>query len=361
MVSQRGRGLWAVAFVAGIIALIVSGNGLVFGQEFSATMSGVVHDANGGLVPGVSVTAKHTESGLTRTVIANENGSYRMPALPVGAYEVTAELSGFKQQVRRGINLVVTQEALVNFTLEVGDLKENVTVTEDAPLVNTTLSSTAGLVTREQIKDLPLHGRSFLELMTLNAGVISNRSNTSDNALPSFSIAGKRPDSNRFTMNGMDYVGNNAGGTYTAPQGISGFLLGVDAVREFNVLGHTYGAEYGKRAGAQVTIVTTSGTNQFHGSVFEYLRNNALDTRNFFDVAKAPDPTPVPPFQRNQFGGAVGGPIRKDKMFFFGNYEGFRERLAVSQYGYVPSKQVRQGLWPNASTGQYAQAPNLEP
>src|SRR2546422_6888726 len=345
--------------LAGILAVIALTSGLVFGQEFSATMSGVVHDAGGGVVPGVSVTAKHTDSGLTRTVITNETGSYRMPALPVGEYEVTAGLSGFKQQVRRGINLVVTQEAVVNFTLEVGDLKENVTVTEDAPLVNTTLSSTSGLVTRDQIKDLPLNGRSFLELMTLNAGVITNRSNTTDNNVPSFSIAGKRPDSNRFTMNGMDYVGNNAGGTYTAPQGISGYLLGVDAVREFNVLGHTYGAEYGKRAGAQVTIVTTSGTNQFHGSVFEYLRNNALDTRNFFDVANAPDPTPVPPFQRNQFGGAVGGPIRKDKMFFFGNYEGFRERLAVSQFGYVPSRQVRQGLWP--TNGQYMPAPNLEP
>src|SRR5438876_5943527 len=352
---KRSHG--SLATLATLLITLLSG--LLFGQEFSATMSGVVHDAAGGVVPGVSVTAKHIESGLTRTVITNETGSYRMPALPVGAYEVTAELSGFKQQVRRGVILAVTQEAVVNFTLEVGDLKEQITVTEDAPLLNTTLSSTSGLVTREQIKDLPLNGRSFLELMTLNSGVITNRSNTTDNNVPSFSIAGKRPDSNRFTMNGMDYVGNNAGGTYTAPQGISGFLLGVDAVREFNVLGHTYGAEYGKRAGAQVTIVTTSGTNQWHGSGFEFLRNNALDTRNFFDVANAPNPTPVPQFQRNQFGDALGGPIRKDKMFFFGNYEGFRERLAVSQYGYVPSRQVWQGLWP--TSGQYMPAPNLEP
>ncbi len=361
MVNRSGKSLTRSAtLLIGVLGWLALESRLVFGQEFSATMSGAVHDAGGGLVPGVSVTAKHTESGLTRTVITNEIGSYRMPALPVGAYEVTAELSGFKQQLRRGVILAVTQEAVVNFTLEVGDLKDNVTVTEDAPLLNTTLSPTSGLVTREQIKDLPLNGRSFLELMTLNAGVIANRSNTNDNSVPSFSIAGKRPDSNRFTMNGMDYVGNNAGGTYTAPQGISGFLLGVDAVREFNVLGHTYGAEYGKRAGAQVTIVTTSGTNQWRGSVFEYLRNNVLDTRNFFDVANAPNPTKVPPFQRNQFGGAVGGPIRRDKMFFFGNYEGFRERLAVSQFGYVPSREVRQGLWPNAA-GQYVQAPNLEP
>ena len=360
------------AFVAGITALIVSGNGLVFGQEFSATMSGVVHDANGGLVPGVSVTAKHTESGLTRTVVTNETGSYRMPALPVGEYEVTAELSGFKQQVRRGITLVVAQEAVVNLTLDIGDLKEQITVTEEAPIVNTTMSSTSGLVTGEQIKNLPLNGRSFLELMRLNSDVISNRANTADSSQPSFSIAGKRPDSNRFTINGMDYVGNNGGGVYTSPQGISGTLLGVDAVREFNVLGHTYGAEYGKRAGAQVTIVTTSGTNQWRGAVFEYLRNSALDTRNFFDVANAPDPTPVPQFQRNQFGGSLGGPIRRDKMFVFGNYEGFRERLGVSQFGYVPSTQVRQGFIPCyiaypdtpaacPDRGAYVSAPSLQP
>src|SRR6266516_6177051 len=213
MFNWRERGLTKLATtLIGIFGVIVLAGGLVFGQNFSAAISGVVRDATGAVLPGVSVTAKHTETGLTRTVITNETGDYRMPALPVGAYEVTAELSGFKQQVRRGINLVVAQEAVVNLTLDVGDIKDNVTVTEDAPLVNTTLSSTSGLVTKDQIKDLPLNGRSFLELMTLNAGVITNRSNTSDNNVPSFSIAGKRPDSNRFTMNGMDYVGNNAGG-----------------------------------------------------------------------------------------------------------------------------------------------------
>src|SRR5881296_269106 len=354
MVKRSEESLVKLAtLLIGILGVTALASSLAWGQGFSAEISGVVHDASGAVVPGVSVTAKHIESGLTRTVNTSETGNYSIPSLPVGAYELTAELVGFKQQLRRGITLAVGQEAVVNLTMEVGEIKDNVTVTEDAPLVNTTLSSTSGLVSKEQIKDLPLNGRSFLELMTLNAGVITNRSNTTDNNVPSFSIAGKRPDSNRFTMNGMDYVGNNAGGTYTAPQGISGFLLGVDAVREFNVLGHTYGAEYGKRAGAQVTIVTTSGTNQWHGSGFEFLRNSALDTRNFFDDVKGP-------FQRNQFGGAVGGPIRRDKMFFFGNYEGFRERLGVSQFGYVPSLQARQGLLPNAS-GQYAPVPNLEP
>src|SRR5437879_1319048 len=158
MFNWRQRGFTKLATtLIGIFGVIALASGLVFGQNFSAAISGVVRDATGAVLPGVSVTAKHTETGLTRTVITNETGDYRMPALPVGAYEVTAELSGFKQQVRRGVILAVTQEAVVNFTLEVGDLKEQITVTEDAPLLHTTLSSTSGLVTRQQIKDLPLN------------------------------------------------------------------------------------------------------------------------------------------------------------------------------------------------------------
>ena len=192
MVNRKGRSLTRLAtLLVGILGVIALTSSLARGQNFSAAISGVVRDATGAVVPGVSITAKHTESGLTRTVNSNETGNYSMPSLPVGAYEVTAELAGFKQQVRRGIVLAVAQEVVVNLTLDVGDLKDQVTVTEEAPLVNTTLSSTSGLVTGEQIKDLPLNGRSFLELMTLNSGVISNRSNTADSSQPSFSIAGK--------------------------------------------------------------------------------------------------------------------------------------------------------------------------
>src|SRR5881296_4492632 len=367
MVSKRGRGLWAVAFVAGIIPLIVSGNGLVFGQEFSATMSGVVHDANGGLVPGVSVTAKHTDTGLTRSVITNETGDYRMPSLPVGAYEVTAELSGFKQQVRRGITLVVAQEAVVNLTLDVGDLKDQITVTEETAIVNTTLSSVSELVSQEQIKDLPLNGRSYNDLLLLNTNVNDNRSNTGARAV-SYSISGKRLEANRWTINGMDYIGTNSQGTANAPVGISDQLLGVEAVREYNVLSHTYGAEYGKRSGGQITVVTTSGTNLWHGSAFEYLRNNKFDSRPFFASSEG-----APPFKRNQFGGSLGGPLRRDKMFIFGTYEAFRERRNDETTAIVPSAQARQGLIPchianptNTAAacpnpGAYITAPNLVP
>src|SRR5215813_8174935 len=336
IMARTGRDFCALVTLVGIIGLAGWGGASAFGQNFSAAISGVVRDTSGAVIPGVTVTAKNTESGLTRTVTTNENGNYRMPSLPVGAYEVMAEIPGFKPLVRSGIELAVAQEIVLNLTLEVGTTAEQVTVTGEAPLVNATLASTAGLITGEQLKDLPLNGRSFHELMTLNAHTTDNRSNSGG---ASFSVAGKRTENNRWTVNGVDYVGDNATGQFIAPTGISGQLLGVEAIREFNVLGHTYGAEYGKRSGGQVTAVTTSGTNQLHGSVFEYLRNSALDARNFFDEE-------VAPFKRNQFGASLGGPIVRDKMFMFGNYEGFRERLGESHNNFVPGLQARQGLLP---------------
>jgi len=311
------------------------------------------------VVPGVTITVKHIESGLTRAAVSGETGGYNIQLLPVGPYELATDLPGFKPQVRRGISLAVGQEAVVNLTLEVGGGAENVTVTEEAPLINTTLSSTSGLITEGQIKDMPLNGRSFEQLLTLNTGTVNNNIHSGGS---SFSVGGKRTETNRFTMNGVDYVGDNATGQYIAPQGASQQLLGVDAVREYNVLGYTYGAEYGKRAGGQITVVTTSGTNQWHGAAFEYLRNSALDARNFFDRndRNGDGKADAAPFKRNQFGGSLGGPIIKDKMFVFGNYEGFRERLAVTSVAIVPSLQARQGKLPDSSSGQYVEVTNLQ-
>jgi len=321
---------------------------LVFAQTSTATILGVVKDTSGALVPGVSITVKHTESGLTRTVVSGERGGYNVPLLPVGAYEITTTMPGFKQAVRSGINLVVGQEAVVDLTLEVGAVGEQVTVTEEAPLVNTTTSSTSGVITEQQVKELPLNGRSFDQLITLNVGVSNATSNTLDSGnWNMFSVAGKRPETNRFIINGIDWVGGNANGQYITPEGASRQMLGVEAIREFNVLTATYSAEYGKRAGGQINIVTTSGTNQLHGSAFEYLRNSALDARNFFDQTIG-----APPFKRNQFGGALGGPLKKDKMFAFGTYEGFQERLSRSSASIVPGAFARQGLaWPGNSLG----------
>ncbi len=328
-------------FIAGIIAFIALGTGLLFAQGSTASMTGSVKDASGAVLPGTAVTVKHLDTGLTRATEADASGNFTIPSLPVGDYEITAEKTGFRREVRRGIDLAVAQQAVVNLTLQVGSIDQQVTVTAEAPLVNTTLNATSGLITESQIKDLPLNGRSFDQLLTLNTGTVDNRSNINNGAWTSFSVAGKRPETNRFLMNGVDYIGSNSTGQFITPSGSSGQLLGVDAVREYNVLQHTYGAEYGKRAGAQVTVVSSSGTNQLHGTLFEYLRNSKLDARNFFDATDG-----APPFKRNQFGGALGGPIKKDKMFLFGNYEGFRERLAVSSVAIVPDAEARRGLMP---------------
>jgi len=301
-------------FVTAIFALIALGTGLSVAQTVTSTILGNVKDTSGALAPGVTITVKHTESGLTRTVVSGERGAYSVPLLPVGAYEVTTTMPGFKQVVRSGINLVVGQEAVVDLTLEVGANTEQVTVTEEAPLVNTTTSSTSGVITEQQVKELPLNGRSFDQLITLNVGVSNASSTTIDNgAWNMFSVAGKRPESNRFIINGIDWTGGNATGLFTTPEGASRQLLGVEAIREFNVLTDTYGAEYGKKAGGQINIVTTSGTNQLHGSAFEYLRNNVLDARNFFDQTIG-----APPFKRNQFGGSLGGPLKKDRCLCSG-------------------------------------------
>src|SRR5438094_342240 len=206
MVRRMGVRLPVFASVVTAIVLFIAlGTCLVFGQTSTATILGVVKDASGAMIPGVSITIKHTESGLTRTAISGERGGYNVPLLPVGAYEVSTIMPGFKQQVRKGINLVVGQEAVVDLTLEVGANAETVTVSEEAPLVNTTTSSTSGVITEQQVKELPLNGRSFDNLITLNVGVSNATSNTLDGgAWNMFSLAGKRPEPNRYIINGID-------------------------------------------------------------------------------------------------------------------------------------------------------------
>jgi len=336
------------AFVVTFIGLVVWGSCAALAQGFTATVTGTVTDSSGAVLPGTMVTLRHLETGLTRAAETDAGGNYTIASLPVGEYELTAEKTGFQREVRRGITLVVAQEAQVNVSLQVGSIVQQVTVTEAAPLVNTTTTSTSGVISEHQIKELPLNGRSFDQLLTLNVGTVDNRSNINNAAWTSFSVAGKRPETNRFILNGVDYIGANSTGQFITPSGSSGQLLGVDAVREYNVIQHTYGAEYGKRAGAQVVVVSSSGTNRLHGAVFEYLRNGALDARNYFETAKGP-------FKRNQFGGELGGPLKKDKAFLFGNYEGFRERWNVPNVANVPDAQARLGLLPcyvaNGTTG----------
>jgi Carboxypeptidase regulatory-like domain len=327
----------------------------VLRAQVSASISGTVADASGAGVAGAMVTVKSLETGAIRTATTDSAGHYTILSLPLGPQEVKAEKTGFKSAVRTGVALVIGQEAVVNLQLEVGEFAQQVTVTAETPLVNTTAAQVSGVVGERQVKDLPLNGRSFDNLITLNPGAI-NYTLKSPQTITSngntFSVAGRRTYENMFLLNGIEYEGSSQ--LAITPGGASGELLGIDAIREFNVLTDTYSAEYGKRAGAQVSVVTQSGSNAVHGSVFEFLRNSALDARNFFDQDF------VPPFRRNQFGGALGGPLKKNKFFLFGNYEGFRQSLAVSNVSVVPDALARQGLLPDA-TGVYAPVSGLNP
>ncbi|HTC63903.1 MAG TPA: carboxypeptidase regulatory-like domain-containing protein [Candidatus Saccharimonadales bacterium] len=312
--------------------------------QVSASISGRVTDPTGAIVSTAAVVAKNVETGITRSTVTDEAGLYWVPSLTVGEYEVHVTKQGFQEQVRSGIHLVVGQQATVDVALQVGQVTEQVKVSADAPVVSVTPTDISGLVGEQQIKDLPLNGRSYDELMTLNPAVITFTSektggigvSNSTNA-NMFSVAGNRPQQNLFLLNGIEFTG--AAENNMTPGGTSGQMLGVDAVREFNLLSNSFGAEYGKHPGGQVTIVTTSGTNQWHGSLFEYLRNNVFDAPNFFDLGSAP------PFRRNQFGGAIGGPIQKDKTFVFANYEGLRESLHQTSVAFVPDAAARSGAF----------------
>ena len=328
-----------------LLALIFClATGAVWAQV-TASISGKVEDATGAAVGGATVTFKNVETGATRVINTGESGAFRALSLPVGRMEVKAEKTGFKSAVRTGINLEVGQEAVVSLQLEVGEFAQQVIVSAEAPVVNTTTSSVSGVVGEREVKDLPLNGRSFDNLITLNPGAISyglKSPQTITSNGNTFTVAGRRPMDNIVLLNGIEYTGSSQ--LAVTPGGVSGDLLGIDAVREFNVLTDTYGAEYGKRAGAQVTVVTQSGSNSLHGSLFEFLRNSALDAPGIFDQGGA-----VPPFRRNQFGGALGGPLKKDRLFAFGNYEGFRQSLALSSVSIVPDALARQGLLPNGN------------
>ena len=328
--------------------------------QISASIRGVVTDASGAPVAQATVSAKNLETGVVRTTNTDDAGRYLALALPVGMYEVRISKNGFRDAVQRGIYLVVGEEASVDLRLQVSAVKSEVNVTGDAPIVSVTTQDISGLVGEQAVKDLPLNGRSYDLLLPLNPGIVNftsqktggtgiSNSSTANN----FSVDGNRPQQNIFLLNGVEYTG--AAENNMQPGGASGMLLGVEAVREFNVQRDSYSAELGKRPGGQVLIVTQSGSNQWHGAVYEFLRNNALDSANFFDQGSAP------PFQRNQFGVSSGGAIQKNKTFVFGNYEGFRQHLHQTSVAFVPDANARAqaapsvqpllNLWPVAPAG----------
>jgi len=319
-------------------------------QVVGGTISGSVTDATGAAVPNASVLVHNDETGNERHLQTGPDGRYAAPSIPVGSYTITVDANGFNQQSRSGVALSIGQSQSINLSLSLSGVAQTVTVVDRPPVVNLTTQQTAGLVDERQVKELPLNGRSYDQLITLNPATVnytaqrSGTIGTSNSSVGNmFAVSGRRPQDNLYLLNGVEYTGASL--INVTPGGTSGQLLGVEAVREFNVITDTYSASYGKRQGAQVSIVTAGGTNIFHGSLYEFLRNSFFDARNYFDPAR------IPEFQRNNFGGSLGGPIRKDKLFIFANYEGYRQNLGISDVTFVPDNNARNGLVPNATTG----------
>lgn len=324
-----------------LISLTLVGTS-VRGQVTTGTIFGTVRDQSGAVLPGAGVTIRNVETGITRRVAADEQGRFRAPQLPLGNYEVEAESSGFSTEVRQGLTLTIGREAAVDFSLNVGQVSERVLVTGEAPLVETTTAQVGALVDDRKIRDLPLNGRSFEQLALLQPGVVIYTQATRDLQFGSgvkFSVSGSRAYSNLFLLDGTD-INDQADFT---PGSAAGVVLGVETLREFSVLTNTYSTEYGRKSGGIINAVTKSGTNEIHGNAFYFHRNDNFDARNFFN----PEPRPKPEFKRNQFGSTVGGPLRKDRTFYFGGYEGLRERLGLSNVTVVPTAAVHQGLLPD--------------
>src|SRR5437588_7837225 len=330
-------GLFVIFFVA---LLASSGR-----AQAQASLGGLVSDASGRGIAGAAFKFTNLETGAERSLMTDDAGRFSAPSLVVGRYEIAASKPGFQTDRRTAITLVVGQREELNLTLRIGEVHQSVEVPEYSGIVAVTTEDISGLVGERQVKDLPLNGRSYDQLLTLNPGIVnytSQRSGsigTSNSVLGSmFAVSGRRPQENLFLLNDVEFTG--ASEFNNTPGGTSGQLLGVDAVREFAVVKDTYGAEFGKRPGAQSSIVTSGGTSELHGSAYEFLRNSALDARNYFDQGA------IPQFQRNVFGGSLGGPIVKGKTFLFGNYEGFRQHLALSGGTLVPDNNARAGLVP---------------
>lgn len=324
-----------------ILAFVLLAAGVLAAQTFRGTILGTVTDASGAVVSGAKVTVKNAATGLERSTQTSADGSYSLPELPLGSYTVTITQSGFQTSVTTGVEVNVATERRVDAQLKTGKVEQRVEVTgEELPQVETTSAQLGGTLTTQTIENIPVNGRDYTKLIFLNPGIAGSPDQITDSpgSFGEFSMNGSRGRSNNFLLDGTDmndgYRNNpaiNEAGVFGDPATI----LPIDAVAELRVLSN-YEAEYGRNSGAVVNIVTKSGTNQWHGSALEYWRSGQLGARNFFNF----EPNPKNPFLNNQFGGSFGGPIIKDKTFFYVNYEGQRESGAQSGTSCVPDPAV---------------------
>jgi len=314
-------------------------------QEITGSIRGKILDASGGAMSGATVTGVRSETGLARTVQSDAQGTFDLVELPIGHYRLVAEAKGFQRYVQDGITLDVNQTAVVTIRLTVGAATQQIEVRADAPLIEGTITSLGKTVEEREVLDLPLNGRNFSQLGLLQPGVVpitpglAQAGGSLRNGQP-YAVNGQRPESNNFLIDGADNFNSVDGGFVLQPP--------IDAIAEFRILTHTANAEFGHSSGSTTNIITRSGTNAFHGAAWDFLRNDTMDAKSFFAQE-------VEPLKRNQFGGTLGGPIRKDKTFFFVYYEGLRNRQGETENATVPSLLERQGNFSQTvdpSTGQ---------
>src|SRR5215218_2518110 len=332
-VSHLTRACARLACLA-LVALFAAAPALA---QTTSTLEGDVKDANGAVIAGAAVTAKSLETGRASTATSDEEGHYVFAGLPVGPYEVRADKSGFSHYVYERVGLTVNETATLDIVMQATGLEEEVTVTDEAALVNTRTPELSFLVGERAMKELPLNGRNYTDLAFLQPGVVAYPHRDTGSVVAhgvGASINGQDPRSNVYLLDGTvqnDFTNGPAGSA-------AGTSLGLESIREFRVETNAYSAEYGRNFGGQINAVSKSGGNAFHGSLYEFHRNDNLDARNFFDPSEKPE------FRRNQFGGSIGGPVRKDRLFFFGGYESLRENLGRTVRTVTPDLDARAGL-----------------
>jgi len=336
--ATRGSGLIVLAFFS-VTALLAQ----------NAEISGLITDPSGRAVPGARISVENSNTAATRAVSSNGQGEYSVAALLPGAYDITVEAMGFKAIHQNGITVEVDQRARLDFALTIGSTTESITVEGSAPLLNASDASVSTVIGNRFVENLPLNGRSFSSLIDLTPGVVLTPSNQYEQG--QFSVNGQRPDANYFLVDGVSANLGTAGNGATLGQGGAGQLpatsafggmsnlVSLDALEEFRIQTSTFAPEYGRTPGVQISVVTKSGTNTLHGTAFEYFRNDKLDANDWFANRNA---LARPELRQNDFGGVLGGPISKDKLFFFGSYEGLRVRQPHVAQTYVPSLTSRQ-------------------
>jgi hypothetical protein len=323
------------------VLAVVALSGIVVAQQITASIRGTVNDPNGAFVQNATVTARQTETGLTRTATTDRAGAYVLLELPVGHYQLEVQAKDFQKYLQEGISLDVNQAATINVRLSVGADREQIRVQADAQLIQTTDTSLGNTVLQREILDLPLDGRDFSQLGVLQPGVVPltpglKEASGTLRVGQGYAVNGQRPESNNFLIDGANNFNAVDAGFVMKPP--------IDAIAEFKIITHGANAEFGHSSGSTTNIVTRSGSNSFHGAAWEFLRNDKMDARAFADQ--------VEPLKQNQFGGTFGGPIRHDRTFFFAYYEGFRNRQGETNSASVPSAAERQGDFGELCTGQ---------